>query len=286
MYQEANGLHDQKIKYSIERDKKKFMNIKNIFHKNLFEKFKNCGFVDSSPIFILGMPRSGTSLVEQILSSHPEVFGAGEQIIIVKLLEKNFGKKNLSLFFEDDKNFNKDLFASIGKEYVSIIKNISDNSVRFTDKFPENFLWIGLIKLILPNAKILHCLRKPRDNCFSLFKNYFPNGTIDYSYNLNKVVEYYNLYLDLMNYWKNLFPNFIFNVKYEHLVSNTEKEIRSMLKFCDLEWNSNCLDYYKNKRAVKTASDIQSRNKIYASSVNLWKKYDKYLNEYFQKLNA
>ena len=104
------------------------------------------------------MPRSGTSLVEQILSSHPEVFGAGEQIIIVKLLEKNFGKKNLSLFFEDDKNFNKDLFASIGKEYVSIIKNISDNSVRFTDKFPENFLWIGLIKLILPNAKILHCL--------------------------------------------------------------------------------------------------------------------------------
>ena len=109
---------------------------------------------------------------------------------------------------------------------------------------------------------------------------------MDYSYNLNKVVEYYNLYFDLMNYWRNLFPNFIFNVKYEHLVSNTEKEIRSMLKFCDLEWNNNCLDYYKNKRAVKTASDIQSRNKIYASSVNLWKKYDKYLNEYFQKLNA
>ena len=286
MYQEANGLHDQKIKYSIERDKKKFKNIKNIFHKNLFEKFKNCGFVDSSPIFILGMPRSGTSLVEQILSSHPEVFGAGEQIIIVKLLEKNFGKKNLSLFFEDDKNFNKDLFASIGKEYVSIIKNISDNSVRFTDKLPENFFWIGLIKLILPNAKILHCLREPRDNCFSLFKNYFPNGTIDYSYNLNKVVEYYNLYFDLMNYWKNLFPNFIFNVKYENLVSNTEKEIRSMLNFCDLEWDNNCLDYFKNKRAVKTASDIQARSKIYTSSIDSWKKYDKYLNEYFQKLNA
>ena len=202
------------------------------------------------------------------------------------MLEKNFGKKNLSLFFEDDKNFNKDLFASIGKEYVSIIKNISDNSVRFTDKLPENFLWIGLIKLILPNAKILHCLREPRDNCFSLFKNYFPNHSMDYSYNLNNVVEYYNLYFDLMNYWKNLFPNFIFNVKYENLVSNTEKEIRSMLNFCDLEWDNNCLDYYKNKRAVKTASDIQARSKIYTSSIDSWKKYEKYLNEYFQKLNA
>ena len=89
-----------------------------------------------------------------------------------------------------------------------------------------------------------------------------------------------------MNYWKNLFPNFIFNVTYENLVSNTEKEIRSMLNFCDLEWDNNCLDYYKNKRAVKTASDIQARSKIYTSSIDSWKKYEKYLNEYFQKLNA
>ena len=284
MYQEANTLHDERIKYSIVRDKNRFKNIKNIFHKELFEKFRNTGFLNSSPIFILGMPRSGTSLVEQILSSHSEVFGAGERIIIVKLLQKYFGEKNLSLFFEDDKNFNKDLFSIIGKEYVSAIKNISDNSSRFTDKLPENFFWIGLIKLILPNAKILHCSRDPRDNCFSLFKNYFPNNSLDYSYNLHNVVEYYNLYYDLMNYWKNLFPKFIFEVKYENLVSNTEKEIRSMLNFCDLQWDNKCLDFYKNKRAVKTASDVQARNKIYSSSINLWKKYENFFKLYFDKL--
>ncbi len=284
MYQEANTLHDERIKYSIVRDKNRFKNIKNIFHKELFEKFRNTGFLNSSPIFILGMPRSGTSLVEQILSSHSEVFGAGERIIIVKLLQKYFGEKNLSLFFEDDKNFNKDLFSIIGKEYVSAIKNISDNSARFTDKLPENFFWIGLIKLILPNAKILHCSRDPRDNCFSLFKNYFPNNSLDYSYNLHNVVEYYNLYYDLMNYWKNLFPKFIFEVKYENLVSNTEKEIRSMLNFCDLQWDNKCLDFYKNKRAVKTASDVQARNKIYSSSINLWKKYENFFKLYFDKL--
>ena len=284
MYQEANTLHDERIKYSIVRDKNRFKNIKNIFHKELFEKFRNTGFLNSSPIFILGMPRSGTSLAEQILSSHSEVFGAGERIIIVKLLQKYFGEKNLSLFFEDDKNFNKDLFSIIGKEYVSAIKNISDNSSRFTDKLPENFFWIGLIKLILPNAKILHCSRDPRDNCFSLFKNYFPNNSLDYSYNLHNVVEYYNLYYDLMNYWKNLFPKFIFEVKYENLVSNTEKEIRSMLNFCDLQWDNKCLDFYKNKRAVKTASDVQARNKIYSSSINLWKKYENFFKLYFDKL--
>ncbi len=283
MYKEANDLHNKRIKYTIERDKKRFKNIKNIFHKDLFNKFKGSGFTNASPIFILGMPRSGTSLIEQILSNHPKVFGAGEQIIIVKLLEKEFGKKNLSLFFEDE-NFNKKTFADIGSEYISAIKNISDNSERFTDKLPENFFWIGLIKLILPNAKILHCLREPGDNCFSLFKNYFPNQSMDYSYNLNNVVEYYNLYFDLMLYWKNLLPNFILDVKYEDVVSNTKNEIHSMLNFCDLDWHDNCLNHYNNKRAVKTASDIQARNKIYNSSVNLWKKYEKFFKEYFDKL--
>ena len=283
-YQEANKLFKNKIKFSLKEEKLKFQEIKDTYNLKLLDKFKNSGYQESSPIFIVGMPRSGTTLVEQILSSHSEVFGAGERIIIVKLLQKYFGEKNLSLFFEDDKNFNKDLFSIIGKEYVSAIKNISDNSSRFTDKLPENFFWIGLIKLILPNAKILHCSRDPRDNCFSLFKNYFPNNSLDYSYNLHNVVEYYNLYYDLMNYWKNLFPKFIFEVKYENLVSNTEKEIRSMLNFCDLQWDNKCLDFYKNKRAVKTASDVQARNKIYSSSINLWKKYENFFKLYFDKL--
>ena len=149
---------------------------------------------------------------------------------------------------------------------------------------PENFYWVGFIKLILPQSKIIHCHRNSKDNCLSLFKNHFPGGKINYSYDLNKIVEYYNLYSDLMNYWNNLLPNFVFNIKYENLVSNVKNEIHNLLKFCNLDWNANCLHFHNNKRAVKSASDIQARSKIYTSSINSWKKYEKYLTNYFLKL--
>ena len=260
--------------------------IKETFHKKIFEKYLNCGYNDSSPIFILGMPRSATTLVEQILSNHPNVYGGDEQVLIVNLLQKNFKNKNSRLFFENNIEFDKNDLKRIGEEYINRMKIISKNSERTTDKMPENFYWIGFIKLILPQSKIIHCYRNPKDNCLSLFKNHFPGGKINYSYDLNQIVEYYNLYYDLMHHWNNLLPNFIFNIKYENLISNTKDEIINLLKFCNLEWDDKCLHFHNNKRAVKTASDVQARSKIYTSSIDSWKKYEKYLNEYFQKLNA
>ena len=165
------------------------------------------------------------------------------------------------------------------------MKNISNNSPKVTDKFPENFLWIGFIKLILPHSKIIHCTRIPEDNCISLFKNLFPSGRMNFSYNLNNIVEFYNLYIDLMNYWNHLFPDFIYNLKYENLIANTENEIKMLLNFCNLKWNENCLNFHNNKRHVKTASDIQVRSKIYSSSINSWKKFEKFLSKYFNNLN-
>jgi hypothetical protein len=233
------------------------------------------------------MPRSCTTLVEQILSNHPKVFGGDEQDFVSDLLIENFGKKfdNLKLFFEGVINFDKKDFKKMGEKYLSKMRNISDNSERSTDKMPENFLWIGLIRLILPNSKIIHCYRNPKDNCLSIYKNHFPNGKINYSYELTKIVDYYNLYSGLMNYWNNLLPNFIFNIKYENLISNPEDEIRNLLNVCDLDWNKDCLNFHNNKRIIKTASDVQARNKIYNSSVNSWKNYEKYLKKYFLKLN-
>ena len=166
------------------------------------------------------------------------------------------------------------------------MKKISDNSEKLTDKLPRNFLSVGLIKLILPKSKIIHCYRDPKDNCLSIFKNHFPAGRINYGYDLDEIVKYYNLYHDLMNYWNNLFPNFIFNIKYENLIYHTKIEIKNLLRFCDLNWSDDCLNFHMNKKPIKTASDIQARSKIYTSSIDSWKKYEKYLNEYFQKLNA
>ena len=165
------------------------------------------------------------------------------------------------------------------------MKRISNNSTRYTDKLPENFFWIGFIKLILPKSKIIHCSRNSKDNCLSLFKNHFPTGRMDYAYDLNKIVEYYNLYQDLMQHWHQTLPNFVYNIKYENLISNTETEIRKLLNFCNLTWSDKCLNFHDNERIVKTASDVQARSKIYSSSINSWKKYEKYLKNYFLKFN-
>ena len=165
-----------------------------------------------------------------------------------------------------------------------MMKNISHNSKRTTDKLPINFLSIGFIKIILPKSKIIHCYRNPKDNIFSIFKNHFPGGRVSFAYSLEEIIEYYNLYFNLMEYWNHLLPNFILNIKYEKLILDKENEIKNLLKFCNLDWASDCLNFYKNKRPIKTASDTQARSKIYNTSIDSWKNYEKFLKEYFVKL--
>ena len=284
-YDKANALHRKKINFSLEKQKEKFDEIKDTFNKNLFKKYDNSGLTKFSPIFIVGMSRSGTTLIEQILSSHPKVFGADEVEFIPNLIKKNFGRNKLKFFFDQVIEFNKDDLRKIGKEYQKMINTISNNSERTTDKLPVNFLSIGFIKLILPNSKIIHTYRNPKDNCFSIFKNHFPDAKIKYAYDMNEIVMYYNLYFDLMKYWNNLLPDFIYNLKYENLVSNFDSESKNLLNFCNLEWSDDCLNFHTNKRIIKTASDVQARNKLYSSSINSWRNYKNHLEKYFTKLN-
>ena len=144
--------------------------------------------------------------------------------------------------------------------------------------------WRDRILEFLPNAKIVHCYRNSRDNCLSLFKNHFPGTKINFAYDISEIIDYYNLYTDLMKHWNNLLPNFVFNLSYEKLISNSENEIKNLLNFCNLDWHSKCLNFYDNKKPIKTASDIQARSKFYSSSIDSWKNYKKFLNKYFQKL--
>ena len=283
-YKEANFLQRKKIDFSLKLEKKKFKEIKNTYNKKLLDNYKNTGSSDSSPIFIIGMPRSCTTLVEQILSSHNKVYGADELEFIPDLVKKNFGDKNLSLFFEEIINFDKNNLKKIGDEYIAKIKDISNESERVTDKLPINFLYIGFIKLILPKSKIVHCYRNPKDNCLSIFKNQFSSGKIKFAYEMSEIVDYYNLYNDLMKYWNNLLPNFIFDIKYENLISDTKAEIKNLLSYCALDWSNDCLNFYNNKRQIKTASDVQARSRIYTSSIDSWRNYEKYLSKYFTKL--
>ena len=282
-YKKANNYYGKKYPYSSSKQIKKFNRVKEIYSNKLLENYKDSGVKDFSPIFIVGMPRSGTTLVEQILSSHPKVFG-GDELRFIPNIKKLFNEENFKSFTREKVNLNSKLIKKYGKQYINEMNELSSNFKRTTDKLPTNFFSIGFIKLILPKSKIVHCCRSPEDNCLSIYKTHFTSNKVRFSYNLKDTVEYYNLYKDLMKYWNNLLPNFIFNISYEDLISNTRNKVSELLNFCDLEWSENCLNFYANKRPIRTASDIQARSKIYNSSIKSWKKFDKYLSESFSKL--
>ena len=282
-YNKGNKLRRNDIEFSLKRENEEFLNIKRTFNKNFFNKYQNIGNDDSTPIFILGMPRSGTTLVEQIISSHPKVYGGDELNFFNDSIKNLFYKKgNFSIECINQKNDER--FKKIGQEYVNKIKEISGKNEKVTDKLPINFKWIGFIKLVLPNSKIIHCTRNPKDICISIYKNYFTNAELNYAYDFEELVNFYNLYKDLMQFWKNNLPGFITEIKYEDLIKNPKKEIPKLIKNCNLAWNKSCIKFYNNKRAIKTASDTQVRKKIYRNSMDSWKNYEKYLKENFAKL--
>ena len=279
-YELANSAIRKGYDYSISEEKKNFDKIIKSFDKKIFKRNINTGNKSIEPIFIVGMPRSGTTLVEQIISSHPDVFGGDELDFIPDIINKNLPDIN----YDSLNNLNEKNFSEMGLEYENKVIKLSNAQKKFTDKLPLNFKWIGFIKLILPNAKIIHCTRNPQDVCFSIYTNYFTNEQMKFSSNLEEIVDFYNLYKNIISYWNNLLPNFIYNVKYENLITNSELEIKKLVKFSGLEWNNIFLKHYENNRSIKTASDIQARQKIYSSSINKWKNYSKQLDSYFKKL--
>ena len=177
-----------------------------------------------------------------------------------------------------------DEFQTIGEEYINKVKKLSNNSEFITDKLPINFMWIGFIKLILPNSVIIHIKRSPQDNCFSIYKNYFASPKIRFAYDLSEIVNYYKLYQDLMSHWKSLFANEIIEINYEDLVNRSEENIKNLIIQSKLNWSEECLNFHNNKRPIKTASDAQARKKIYKSSLGVWKNHNNELNYFFNDL--
>ena len=273
----ANDLRRKKINYDIKKDINFFNTLKKIFNRNLFKKYQNPINLDGTPIFIVGMYRSGTTLVEQILSSHPKVFGGGETSVLTQAINKFLNPNLQNDFLNSLDKFDAKKFFDVGNAYISAARNFQPNYEHITDKQPSNFVWLGFIKLVLPKAKIIHCTRNPMDNCVSIYKNYFQFSENPYAYNLNELGQYYNLYKDLMKFWHSVMPNCIYDISYENLVSNQKNETKKLLNACNLEWDEKCMSFYKNDRYVSTASLMQVRKPIYKNSVGSWKKYEKYI---------
>ena len=265
-YKKANNISKQISNYNFEKSKKRFDTIKEKFMSldNSKLKKKNRKF-----IFIIGMPRSGTSLTEQILSSHKNVIGGGELPYMQKIYNDYFKKKKI---------FDNNDLLKCNIEYQNFVSNIDDSNKVFTDKAPLNFFYIGFILKFLTNSKFINITRNPVDNCWSIYKNYFPTK-IDFGNDLSDLSKYYKSYQDLMLFWKRFFPNEIYDLKYENLVKNTEHEIKKLLKFCSLDWDENCLKHHKNKRVIKTISFNQARRPIYNTSLKSYNGYENYLSE-------
>jgi len=283
---QGNQLCKEKIHYSLEGDQHKHALIKKIFISpkclpeiNINEALKD-KLKAKQPIFIIGMPRSGTTLVEQIISSHKKIYGADEMNILSNLISEILKEFSNSNNYE----LNKKSALLIRHKYLSTLSdlNVSENII--TDKWPLNFQYVGFILAAFPEAKIVHLKRDARATCWSIYKHFFSDIANGWAYNLKDLAGFYNMYSEMMTFWHELFPNKIYDISYEELTLNQEEETRKLLEYCDLDWDENCLNFHENKRAVKTASAFQVRKKMYQGSSEAWKKYEEYLKPLLNEL--
>ena len=280
----GNRLRYETFNYTIDSDAELIQNIIDTFSADALARLRVDGEASNRPIFILGMPRSGTSLVEKILASHSAVYGAGELEYIYALGARLFLKEFLHYQFAPLASYPQSAFRQLGQAYLQKINLLNDQAGRITDKLPFNMMMIGLIRLALPNAKIIHCVRDARDTCLSIYRQNFATGNYRFAYDLRTVGQFHNLYKKLMKHWHNVFPDAIYDIEYESLTRNPEQAIRRLLEACDLDWEQGCLDFYRSPGLVRTASFYQVRQPMYTRSVGLWEKYRDFLQPLLEVL--
>lgn len=258
-----------------------FDSIEAAFTRETFQRSPPRGSESELPVFIVGMPRSGTTLVEQILSSHPGVHGAGELPHVGEYVGQLSGDGGGYL---DPARLDGARLASLAEDYLARLQVPGGGASRVTDKAPLNFLSLGLIALLFPNARIIHVHRHPLDTCLSCYFNNLVE--VRFSFDLDMLGAYYTRYVSLMDHWRDVLPMDILDVRYESLVENQEAISREMISFCGLDWHADCLAFHRNDRPIKTASMFQVRRPMYASSVGRWKAYEKHLGPLIRRLEG
>ena len=274
-YYEGNKVKKGLIKYSSDDTTDNTKRILNFFNKENIQKLARSSTRDRDPIFVLGMPRSGSTLVDQIISSHSKVDGTQELPNIIKIAAE-LNTNNQNNYPEVLKELDESKLSNLGKDYISETAWARDSAPFFIDKMPNNFIHIGLIKTILPNAKIIDTRRDPMDTCFSCFKQFFARGQL-FTYSLEDLGNYYTDYIRAMNHWHNVYGKDIYTVHYDNVINETEETIRELIDYCELPFEKECLEFYNSSRPVKTPSAEQVRQPIYRSGLNYWKNYEKHL---------
>ena len=277
-FEKANSLMRGMIDYNETVELQNMDSIISSFKKNPPILANDSHAPDRPPIFVLGMPRSGTSLVEQILASHKDVFGAGEVGEIAKIA----AQLNYPHNFYD---LSKSAILHSRQHYLNYMRNDAKAALYYVDKEPRNFLFIGLIFLLFPGAKIVHCQRNPLDTCLSCYMQQF-NAGVAFSFSLKEIGRYFKKYSELMAVWDSQFPKQIFQLHYEDLIADVNEKTKQIAEYCELSWDPSMLEFHKNERAVFTASKDQVRRPIYTSSIGRWKEYQKHLSPLIQELEG
>jgi Tfp pilus assembly protein PilF len=252
-----------------------FQRISNVFSAGVLDRLQGGGDPSQAPIFVLGMPRSGSTLIEQVLASHPQIHGAGELVDLGKAASAVLNDCNpLFQFPECIPSLDGAALRRIGESYLARLPVPGPGKTRIVDKLPNNFFFIGLIRLVLPNARIIHSVRHPVDTCVSCYSKLFASAQ-KFTYDLGELGRYYRSYSGLMAHWKSvLSPEAILDVAYEDVVDDLEGEARRLIDYCGLPWDDRCLTFHRTRRPVKTASAAQVRKPLYRSSLERWRKYE------------
>lgn len=268
---DGNKMKRALIQYDANATSQWLASLSQAMTADILEKFKGQGDPSKLPIFVIGMPRSGTTLIEQILSSHPDIHGAGELKFLSRIIDENGGMPG------GVKDISPEKLQAMAGAYLAKVAPLSHGKHHVVDKMPTNFMHAGLVHMMLPNAKIIHSRRDPVDTCLSCYSKLF-GGEQSFTYNQAELGQFHRDYQKLMAHWRAILPssNFL-EVDYEHVVEDIETQARRMLDFIGVPWNSDCLVFYETKRPVRTASVNQVRKPVYKSSAGRWRVHEKNL---------
>jgi tetratricopeptide (TPR) repeat protein len=259
--------------------------LKAVFTPEFFAARRLWGDPSERPVFIVGMPRSGTTLTEQVISNHSDTAGADELAEIWNIAGSlGFSSKGVDAFAKRVTALTSPQAKCLARDYLSVLNRISDTALRVTDKMPHNFLYLGLIRLLFPNARIIHCRRDPLDTCASCFTTHLQTRSHPYTADLKTLGEYYRSYVELMNHWRRVLPGSIFDSDYETLIAAPEEQSRKLLEFVGLAWDPAVLLTHESARPVRTASRLQVRQPLYSTSVGRWRRYEKHLGPLIEAL--
>jgi tetratricopeptide (TPR) repeat protein len=261
-------------RYNLTSDLARFEAIAAAFTADFLASHSGLGISSDVPVFVIGMPRSGTSLVEQILASHPDIFGAGERDILPKFVNEGRAGRAFPAGIGD---LDDAAWMRLGEAYVQSLRALAPDAVRITDKLPLNFHLVGLIRIAMPRARIVHVSRDPLDTCFSCYSVLFEDD-LDFTCDLTDLARYYHGYRRLMDHWRAVLPpGTMLEVQYENLVADLEGEARRLIDFCGVAWDERCLQFHQTNRPVQTASALQVRQPLYASSIGRAAHYEPWL---------